>query len=110
MNKGREIQAVANELDQVYRNPFINRTECLSLRQTTAHFSFLEAKLIFNNGEMIWMQPGSVLESQPERVVVSTFPEAYTLFKRYFVRTLLDENNSYQRGLEQLKKYCIAED
>ncbi len=110
------LQTISDGIEQKYRLRFVSKTQKLLDDKVNETHAFLDASLIFQNGNAVWRQDLPIIDNtkpisstnpliNPE-IPVQSSEHAYGLFKEYYLSVWFYEKGAYERGVDDLEKYC----
>jgi hypothetical protein len=110
------LQEISEGMDADCKLRFISRTQRLLDDGATETHNFLDASLIFQEGDAIWKQDLAIIDTDkpqsptnplmnPE-IPVKSASHAYDLFREYYLNAWLSKKNVYTRSIGDLEEYC----
>ncbi len=116
MTIGEQLQDMYEGVDQSYKLRFVAKTQKLLDDKVNEIHTFLDASLTFQDGSAVWRQDLLTFDStkrisstnpliNPE-ILAQSAEHAYDLFKEYYTNTWFSKKDAYERGIDDLEKYC----
>ncbi|MCK4649746.1 hypothetical protein KAT36_00800 [Candidatus Pacearchaeota archaeon] len=116
MSIGEQLQAMSDRIDHTYKSSFVSRTQKLLDNRVNETRTFLDASLTFQNGSAMWRQDLPIIDITKLRsltnplinpeIPVQSSEHAYDLFKKYYTNAQFSKKGAYQRGIDDLERYC----
>ena len=116
MSIGEQFRTMSKGIDKEYKPRFISKTQKLLDKRVNEIHTFLDASLTFQEGNAVWRQDLPIIDGtkslsstnplmNPE-IPVQSSNHAYGLFKKYYTSAWFSKKDVYERGLDDLEKYC----
>ncbi len=116
MTIGEQLHEVSDGIDQDYKPRFVFKTQKLLDGGVNETHTFLNASLTFQDGDAVWRQDLPIIDlTKPKssinplmnpEIPVQSAEHAYDLFKEYYTNTWFSKKSVYERGMNDLERYC----
>jgi len=116
MSIGKQLQTMSDCIDQTYKLIFVSKTQKLLDDRVNETHTFLDASLTFQEGKATWRQDLPIIDLTKYRsstnplvnpeICVKSSGHVYNLFKKYYTDLWFSKKIAYERGVDDLERYC----